>query len=150
LLITYGKNNLDGGFRRGCFFIVNNCNNRDEGIYDYRGIGRAMKVGKENIAGLLKAVELYGSRDNREEALRQKEEMEWLKIEVDKIDGLEAEVVQDEAGREIYRVHIRVDSGFLGVDAKHIIDELERGDPAVYTRNQREYIQRCISMMSFM
>jgi L-seryl-tRNA(Ser) seleniumtransferase/D-glucosaminate-6-phosphate ammonia-lyase len=132
LVIYSGGKAIEGptsGFIAGRRDLIGYCR------LQYRGIGRAMKVGKENIAGLLKAVELYGSRDNREEALRQKEEMEWLKVEVDKIDGLEAEVVQDEAGREIYRVYIRVDSGFLGVDAKHIIDELERGDPAVYTRN---------------
>lgn len=101
----------------------------------YKGIGRAMKVGKENIMGLLKAIELYDENDNSKEVANQREAMKWLSDELNKIEGIKASIVQDEAGREIYRAQIKVEREVLGVDAYHVIGKLEEGNPAIYTRN---------------
>ncbi|MFZ7132559.1 MAG: DgaE family pyridoxal phosphate-dependent ammonia lyase [Eubacteriales bacterium] len=97
----------------------------------YKGIGRAMKVGKENIMGLLKALEIYDSRDQKSIVEEQKLIVEWMASEINLIDGLKATINKDEAGREIYRVSIKVNNG----SAASLIKKLERGNPSIYTRN---------------
>ena len=101
----------------------------------YQGIGRAMKVSKENIMGLLKAVELYEKRDMKLLADKQLRIVNWLKEEFNKIDGFNAVIEQDEAGREIYRLKVKTDESILGFNALQFIHELETGTPAVFTRN---------------
>lgn len=99
----------------------------------YKGIGRAMKVGKEAMTGLMAALERYGSVV--EDPQRQIDRMNWLARQFDGIAGIEGRVVQDEAGRAIYRAQLTIDAGVVGKSADSIIKELEAGTPAIYTRN---------------
>ncbi|MCL5039262.1 MAG: DgaE family pyridoxal phosphate-dependent ammonia lyase [Firmicutes bacterium] len=101
----------------------------------YRGVGRAMKIGKEGILGLLAALDRYLNRDRLQDAADQRKRMEWLIAGLQDIPHLEAGLTQDEAGREIYRAQIRIDEKGLGLTAKEVIKLLEGGDPAIYTRN---------------
>lgn len=97
----------------------------------YKGIGRAMKIGKENIMGLLKALENYQDRDPIKIVKEQKEVVEWMASKINDIEGLQATITVDEAGREIYRVEVKTDT----MKVMELIDKLEDGNPAVYTRN---------------
>lgn len=130
LVIYSGAKAIEGptsGFITGKKDLVAFCK------LQYRGIGRAMKVGKENVVGLLKAVERYEKKENNPENL--KKTMEWLAEMLSKISGFAANVVQDEAGRAIYRAQIKVDESVLGISAEEVIKRLENGNPAIYTRN---------------
>ncbi|GAA3410143.1 DgaE family pyridoxal phosphate-dependent ammonia lyase [Paenibacillus hodogayensis] len=99
----------------------------------YKGIGRAMKVGKENIVGLLTALTRYGSREDGGE--EQKRRMELFLRQLDGIPGIKGGIVQDESGRSIFRAKLEIDLAAAGVDAKQLIRLLEAGNPAIYTRN---------------
>lgn len=103
----------------------------------YKGIGRAMKVGKESIMGLLKALELYTNKDEKKQVERQKSIVNYLKDEINKIDGLECKIIKDEAGREIYRAEVKVDEAALGMNAEHVAEELSSGNPIIYGRNHK-------------
>lgn len=132
LVIYSGAKAIEGptsGFITGNKKLIGYCK------LQYKGIGRAMKVGKENIMGLLKALELYSQKDKGPLVKRQKEMLDRINIEVNKIKGLSAGIIKDEAGRDIYRSQIKIDLKELGVDASYIIKELEGGSPAIYTRN---------------
>ncbi len=101
----------------------------------YHGIGRPMKVGKEGIAGLLKALEQYENKDMEKSFSENKEKVHYLCEEINKIHGLRAEQIQDEAGRAICRARISLDPAVNNkktiADIKH---SLEAGDPCVYAR----------------
>lgn len=101
----------------------------------YRGIGRAMKIGKEGIVGLLVALDRYVNRDNSPEVADQKKRMSWLVEKLGEIPYLEAKLIQDEAGRQIYRAQITLDEKRLGLTAKEVVKLLEEDNPAIYTRN---------------
>lgn len=103
----------------------------------YKGIGRAMKVGKESITGLLKALEIYDSKNKEEEIEKQKKIVDYLVNEINKINGLEAKIIVDEAGRKIYRAEVKVDKNVLGSDAADIVKKLSDGNPSIYIRNHR-------------
>lgn len=95
-----------------------------------KGIGRAMKIGKDNILGFTQAVEDYlmnGSEDGES----MKKRLQPMIDSVNTINGLSAVIVQDGAGRDIYRASVKVTGK---KNAKEVIAELKMEDPAVYTR----------------
>lgn len=95
-----------------------------------KGIGRAMKIGKDNILGFTQAVEDY-LRKGSEDGASMKARLQPFITEINNIQNLDASVVQDGAGRDIYRASVKVTGG---KDAKQVIAELKEQNPAVYTR----------------
>ncbi|GGC93252.1 DgaE family pyridoxal phosphate-dependent ammonia lyase [Enterococcus wangshanyuanii] len=95
-----------------------------------KGIGRAMKIGKDNILGFTQAVEDYvrnGSESGESMQARLTPFIEAL----NQIDHIEASIVQDGAGRDIYRASIKVTGD---KSAKDVIQALKAESPAIYTR----------------
>lgn len=95
-----------------------------------KGIGRAMKIGKENILGFTQAVTDYlehGSENGRS----MQERLAPFITAVNEIDSLSAQIVQDGAGRDIYRASVQVSAPFA---AKDVIAKLKSGKTAIYTR----------------
>lgn len=99
----------------------------------YKGIGRAMKVGKEAIIGLMTALERYEAKEDDVEG--QIARMNWLIQELATLPGIKGELVQDEAGRTIYRAQLTIDEKIAGINAATVVKKLEAGNPAIYTRN---------------
>lgn len=95
-----------------------------------KGIGRAMKIGKDNILGFTQAVEDY-LKNGSETGASMKERMTPMIEAINEIPNLEAKIVQDGAGRDIYRASVKVSGAKTAVD---VIAELKAEDPAVYTR----------------
>lgn len=96
----------------------------------HHGIARAMKIGKENMVGLVKALELYGEGI----ANMMPEKLASTVDAISALRGFSAEIEQDEAGREIWRVQVRVHPDILGIDARQVEAMLRTGDIAIYTR----------------
>lgn len=95
-----------------------------------KGIGRAMKIGKDNILGFTQAVEEYlknGSESGESMRVRLTPFIKGL----NKIENIAAKIVQDGAGRDIYRASIIVSGA---KSAKEVIQELRADSPAIYTR----------------
>ncbi len=99
----------------------------------YKGIGRAMKIGKEGVMGLVRAIEEYLA-GQRADAVG-KADMEGFTERIGKVPGCTAALIQDEAGREIYRTKITFDPDVYGWTAKDVVKKLQEGDTAVYTRD---------------
>ncbi|WP_127534528.1 DgaE family pyridoxal phosphate-dependent ammonia lyase [Paenibacillus kobensis] len=98
------------------------------------GIGRSMKVGKETTFGLLQALDEYGVKADHSE--REKASLHKL-LPLAELAGVKVTIVQDEAGRAIFRGRIQIDPALAGTTAKAINDGLREGDPAIaiYTRD---------------
>ncbi|MGM0125467.1 L-seryl-tRNA(Ser) seleniumtransferase [Enterococcus sp. AZ194] len=95
-----------------------------------KGIGRAMKIGKDNILGFTQAIEDYLAKGS-ESGVSMKTRLVPFIEGLNKIKGLTAQVVQDGAGRDIYRGSVQVTGE---KSAKEVIAELKEKNPAVYTR----------------
>ncbi|RYL97052.1 DgaE family pyridoxal phosphate-dependent ammonia lyase [Sporolactobacillus sp. THM7-7] len=99
----------------------------------YKGIGRAMKVGKESMAGLVVALREYHNKFHDPE-----EQIKSMTIVCDllnEINGLRCTVKKDDAGREIYRAQIKVNAEKTGITARKIYEKLVSSDPAIYLRH---------------
>lgn len=104
-----------------------------------KGIGRVMKVGKENILGLTYAIEQYLDKDHMSMDM-QKQRLAKFNDLLNQIDGVHATWIQDGAGRAIIRSEISFDEEVLGICAKAIATALKEGDLAIYTRDYRANI----------
>lgn len=99
------------------------------------GIGRAMKIGKENVLGLATAVELYlkeGSETGEDMQARLKPFLEQL----NSVPGVHATQVQDTAGREIYRARVTL-TDETSLTAAAVVEEMKQGNPSIYIRGHQ-------------
>src|SRR5699024_3195620 len=95
-------------------------------------IGRSMKVGKEVTLGLLQAIEEYGIK---EDSRGQENESLHALLQLNEMNGVQVTIVQDEAGRAIFRARIHIDSEQANRTAEEVVTELREGDIAIYTRD---------------
>ncbi|MCL1950147.1 MAG: DgaE family pyridoxal phosphate-dependent ammonia lyase [Turicibacter sp.] len=94
-----------------------------------KGIGRSMKIGKDNIFGLVAAIEAYLTTGT-ESAESMLQRLEPFIQGLNEIPHLTAAIAQDPAGREIYRASVEVH----GKSAREVIALLKEKSPAIYTR----------------
>lgn len=100
-----------------------------------KGIGRVMKVGKENILGLVEAIESFVSKP----ALSLEEQRDRFTLfheQMQRLQGVSCACVQDEAGRAIIRSELHFDDT-CKYDAHTIAKKLKEGDIHIYTRDYR-------------
>jgi L-seryl-tRNA(Ser) seleniumtransferase len=69
--------------------------------------------------------------DNSE---REKEALQTL-MPLSELPGIRVSIVQDEAGRAIFRARVQVDPQQAGISAKDMVHALQTGDIAIYTRD---------------
>lgn len=101
-----------------------------------KGIGRGMKIGKENILGLTQAIDDYLKKESEtldQQAIRIKSFIDGL----NNIDGIQASIVKDSSGRDIYRASVKID---CSKTAEEVITELKNFNPAIYTREYQANI----------
>ncbi|GAA5111017.1 DgaE family pyridoxal phosphate-dependent ammonia lyase [Orbus sasakiae] len=101
------------------------------------GIGRPMKVGKEGILGLTKAIELYMTEPAGETGQQMVDKMTPFINQLNALNGISAKVVWDGAGRDIARAEISFDEKVIGKNAVEMIKLMKQGDTAVYFREYK-------------
>lgn len=95
-----------------------------------KGLGRSMKIGKDNLLGFAQALEDYLQNGSEDGASMRKRLAPFVSA-LNEISGLEAKEVQDGAGRDIYRASVKVTGDKT---AKEVIREMKEQSPAIYTR----------------
>ena len=136
MVIFSGAKALEGptsGFITGKKAYIYAC------LKQYVGVGRAMKVGKENVMGLLKAIENYFNKDAEMCVENQKRKAQALIDSFNRIEGLRANMIQDEAGRAIFRALVHVNLG-ESKSAKWLNESLRNGNPKIYVRDHKANI----------
>jgi len=101
-----------------------------------KGIGRAMKVGKEGILGLAAAIESYLTR-SKETGNEMAARLQPFIADLGRIEGVAARIVWDSAGRDIARGEISFDENKLGRTTPSIVAALKDDDTAIYFREYR-------------
>lgn len=97
------------------------------------GVGRGMKIGKENIFGLIQAAYEYTTSSQNFEVSY--DDLDPFIETLNTINGVYAQKIKDESGRDIYRAKVHFDAQILGISAHEIIHRLEKGTPQIFTRN---------------
>lgn len=95
-------------------------------------IGRPMKVGKEEMIGLLTAVRLYLEMDHEGRASQAEEVVGGWCDTLNRLAGVKAErSFPNEAGQPMPRAHVRIDAATAGMSRDAVVAALRDGSPAI-------------------
>lgn len=101
-----------------------------------QSIGRPMKVGKEEMVGLLRAVELYLDIDQEARASQDEETVIGWCTRLNAVTGVHAErSFPNEAGQPLPRALVRFNAAKLGKDRNQIVEALLNGNPSIAVAN---------------
>ncbi len=129
-LVTYSGGKAIGGptvgFVAGKQAFIEACE------LQQRGIARAMKAGKEQIVGLMAALEEYAARDAGINRARHHALVDEMMTQLNGIDGLLAGIESDAAGRDIERLALRLSNHG---DIRPLVEYLASGSPSIRSRN---------------
>ena len=103
----------------------------------HHAIGRPMKVAREEIVGLMTALDLYARRDHEADMRRWFSEDRTIVDAVVEIPGIAATVEQDDWLRPVPEVSIAFTSEWQGRSATEIVDTLAAGDPPIIIEASR-------------
>jgi L-seryl-tRNA(Ser) seleniumtransferase len=99
----------------------------------YYSIGRAMKVDKETMVGMVRAVELYVARDHDEDQRRWERQSRQLVQHLSGVPGFQVSFeMETPHGRPIPQVYIRWDQAAMKMRVEQAVDYLASLDPAVW------------------
>ncbi len=95
-------------------------------------IGRPMKVGKEEIIGLVTALELYARRDHAADMRRWSGMAQTVADALAGIPGLRVSLEQDDRDRLTPQATVRFTAEWHGPGPAEVAQALRRGDPPIY------------------
>jgi uncharacterized pyridoxal phosphate-dependent enzyme len=99
-------------------------------------IGRPMKVGKEEIAGMLAAVRWYVNLDHEKMAQAFEDQVQYIIDEFSNIEHVTARRdFPSEAGQPMPRAEIIFDEKSLGMTRDNIMSQLRNGEPSIELAN---------------
>ena len=94
-------------------------------------IGRPMKAGKEEIVGLLTAVELYIQKDHEAEWRRWEGQIGYIADVLSDIDYVETGRVPDELMNHVPRLYIKFDENKVRMTPDEMLEVLRNGEPSI-------------------
>jgi len=95
------------------------------------GIGRGMKVNKEEMIGLLAAVERYLKLDLEAEMRVLESRVEHILTALSKVSGIKAERFVPHIANEVPHISLQWDEGEKKLAARDVIRQLLEGEPAI-------------------
>jgi L-seryl-tRNA(Ser) seleniumtransferase len=121
----------------------------------HHSFGRSMKVGKEEIMGMLAAVEAWVKRDHKAEWEQWESWLEHIAARVRRIEGVETEVLYPESlSNHAPRLRISWDGTKLGIWGQAVEKLLLDGDPRIVlagsTGTARDPARSSVTIMPYM
>ena len=109
-------------------------------------IGRGMKVNKEELLGMLAAVELYVAKDHAAERREFDRRAETIRSSAASVSGVTAEVFVPEVANHVPHVRVRWEASH-GLKAADVVKAMRDGDPSIGTRAENESLVIGVWMM---
>jgi len=99
-------------------------------------IGRGMKVTKEEMLGLLVALDLYLKKDHAEERREFDRRADTIRRGALDVPGVTAEIFVPEIANHVPHVRISWDTRAIDMTAADVVTALRNGDPSIGTRSE--------------
>jgi L-seryl-tRNA(Ser) seleniumtransferase len=112
------------------------------------GIGRPMKVSKENIVGLVAAIELFTDSDEGIEWEGWQSKAKYVADRLAGINGVKVAIEDESAERQGPQPVLRFDDAYEGPPIAEIKARLENGDPAIFVGGAEARGEICIVMVN--
>jgi L-seryl-tRNA(Ser) seleniumtransferase len=98
-------------------------------------VGRGMKVNKEEIVGMLAALELYVAKDHEKEGKEFDKRAETIRSSAASVPGVKAEVFVPEVANHVPHVRVTWEGGSRAAAAA-IVNAMRDGEPSIAIRNE--------------
>ena len=96
-------------------------------------IGRGMKVNKEEILGMMVAVEQYLAMDHEKTRKELEERVKLIGRTVNSVPGVESEIVVQEIGNHVPQLRVWWDRDTVDISIEEVIEKLRAGHPSIET-----------------
>jgi len=103
-------------------------------------IGRGMKVNKEEMLGMLAALEAYLKKDHAAERREFDSRAETIKKSATAVPGVEAEIFVPEVANHVPHVRLSWDPDKVGLQPEDVIRLLRDGEPSIRVRPGSEVV----------
>ncbi|MGH8639348.1 MAG: hypothetical protein ACREUZ_19610, partial [Burkholderiales bacterium] len=110
-------------------------------------VGRGLKVNKEEMLGMLAALELYLEKDHEKEQREFGKRAEEIRKSAAAVPGVTAEVFVPEVANHVPHVRISWDAAENGLTPDAAVDALRDGDPSIGTMSDRNGLVVGVWMM---
>lgn len=110
-------------------------------------IGRGLKVNKEEIVGMLAALERYLALDHASELREFERRAETIRRGAADVSGVKADVFVPEVANHVPHVRISWDAAGRGITAAEAVKALRDGEPSIGTRSEGDSLVIGVWMM---
>jgi uncharacterized pyridoxal phosphate-dependent enzyme len=110
-------------------------------------IGRGLKVNKEEMLGMLAAIEVYVKKDHERERAEFDKRAEVIRKAAAAVSGVTAEVFVPEVANHVPHIRISWDAASKGMTAANVVQALREGEPSIGTRSEGEALVVGVWMM---
>jgi D-glucosaminate-6-phosphate ammonia-lyase len=100
----------------------------------YGGIGRGMKVGKEELCGVLAAVERYLKVDHQAEYRELEARVASIRAALKGVSGVESDRHVPVIANEVPHVTVQWDEAARGLSSQQAVEKLMAGDPPIHVQ----------------
>jgi seryl-tRNA(Sec) selenium transferase len=109
-------------------------------------VGRGMKVNKEEIVGMLAALELYLKKDHARELQEFEKRAEAIRASAASVAGVKAEIFVPEVANHVPHVRISWDGG-NAAQASAVVTAMREGEPSIAIRSEEQNLVIGVWMM---
>ncbi|HEY0610474.1 MAG TPA: selenocysteine synthase, partial [Chitinophaga sp.] len=113
-------------------------------------VGRGMKVNKEEILGMMVALELYLARDHAKEWKLWETQIALIGDAAKSVPGVTIETKVPPVANHIPTLHISWDAQKLSFTAAELRDKLRKGDPSIEVADGQHEDKYAISITTWM
>ena len=103
--------------------------------YPFHGVGRAAKLSRETIVGLVAALRIYFEQDFESLFKSWESKAEWIAKQLDGIPGLEVgltcESTVEDGTPMVPLCYLKVDEKAIGMSGRELSEKLREGDPSI-------------------
>jgi L-seryl-tRNA(Ser) seleniumtransferase len=110
-------------------------------------IGRGLKVNKEEMLGMLAALELYLAKDHGAENRDFEARADVIRSAVATVPGIKAETFVPEVANHVPHVRISWDAAAKGITPADAVNRLRAGEPSIGTRSEGDALVIGVWMM---
>ena len=110
-------------------------------------VGRGMKVNKEEMIGMLVALEMYLAKDHAAEQREFQARAEAIRTSAASVAGVKADIFVPEVANHVPHVRISWDAATKGLTPADAVRKLRAGEPSIGTRTEGDAVVIGVWMM---
>jgi L-seryl-tRNA(Ser) seleniumtransferase len=110
-------------------------------------VGRGLKVNKEEMVGMLAALELYLAKDHAAEQREFEARAEAIRNSAASVSGVKADIFVPEVANHVPHVRISWDAASKGLTPADAVKRLRAGEPSIGTRTEGDAVVIGVWMM---